>query len=76
MTASTIGVLPLPPIVRLPTQITAAPTFVGWTRAILRAVAAPQIQDRGVSASRLADGRCARSYQYLGVRSLKRRAPE
>ena len=51
--ARTTGVLPLPPIVRLPTQITGTPGSSGRPAAIRRAVTKAQIHETGVSSARV-----------------------
>ena len=52
-TSRVTGVLPDPPTVRLPTEITAQPGSTGMVRAIFRAVTPAQIQPSGFSRLRV-----------------------
>ncbi len=69
------GVLPAPPRVRLPTQITGTPGSSRAPPAIRRAVAAAQIQPAGCSTSRsTVPARRPRRYHQRGVGTLMGRA--
>ena len=66
-----MGVLPVPPTVTLPTQITAAPISLPGPLAMRRAVAAAQIHDSGVSRARVTgEGAPDFTYHQRGVDSF------
>src|SRR5690606_15742483 len=70
-TSRATGVLPEPPTVRLPTEITATPASSGTVRAIRRAVAPAHSQDRGFNRARATgEGAPSRTYHQRGVFSF------
>src|SRR5579871_1535988 len=69
--ARATGVLPEPPSVRLPTQITGGPGSNGRPRARRAAVAAAQIHETGRKSARVSGaGAPRRTYHQRGVASL------
>src|SRR5690606_33096214 len=70
-TSRAIGVLPDPPTVRLPIEMTGAPGSTGVARAILRAVTPAHSQEAGLSSIRVTGAwRASRLYHQRGVFSF------